>query len=142
MKYMVLVYGSQQHYDALSGKNTDSDQPVWTAEDIEKMVGFMNDINQELMSSGEWVDGQGLTAPAHARRVQLQDGVPVVTDGPYAEAQEVIAGYWVVECASFDRATEIAAKVAQCPTPLLKDGSSPEYVDVRPVDTGDPTTWS
>ena len=49
----------------------------------------------------------------HARRVQLQNGVPVVTDGPYPETQEVLAGYTIVECASFDRATEIAARLRQ-----------------------------
>ena len=132
MKYMILVYGSQQDYDAMSGKDTG--KPTWSAEDMAKMGAFMNEVNKDLMESGEWVDGQGLTAPAHARRVQLQNGVPVVTDGPYPETQEVIAGYWVVDCESFDRATEIAARVSHCPTPFLVDGSTPEYIDIRPVD--------
>jgi hypothetical protein len=55
----------------------------------------------------------------------------VVTDGPYAETQEVLAGYWIVECESFDRATEIAARLRNCPVPdHVAEG---EVVDVRPI---------
>ena len=45
----------------------------------------------------------------------MREGVPVVTDGPYAESQEVLAGFWIVECESLDRATEIAAGLSSCP---------------------------
>ncbi|MEU4334840.1 YciI family protein [Micromonospora lupini] len=65
--------------------------------------------DQTLAESGELVDARGLSEPVHARRVQVRDGASVVTDGPYPETQEVLAGYTIVECASFDRATEIAA---------------------------------
>ena len=68
----------------------------------------------------------------HTRRLSLRQGAPVVTDGPYAETEEVLAGYWVVDCASFDRATEIAAKLAGCPAPEHVRASA--YADVRPVD--------
>ena len=86
------------------------------------------------MESGEFVDARGLAAPVHTRRIQLQNGVPVVTDGPYAETEEVLAGYTIVECDSFDRATEIAARVARCPYPA---GAPGEFViDVRPIDEG------
>ena len=74
----------------------------------------------------------GLTAPVHTRRVSLRNGVPVVTDGPYAEAQEVLAGYWVVECDSFDRATEIASRLAACPAPAHVAATA--VADVRPID--------
>ncbi len=57
--------------------------------------------------------------------------MPVVTDGPYAETEEVLAGYWVVECESFDRATEIAARLGDCPSPGgMWDDS---HADVRPI---------
>jgi hypothetical protein len=56
----------------------------------------------------------------------------VVTDGPYAESEEVLAGYWVVDCASFDRATEIASRMADCPAPDQIRARA--YVDVRPID--------
>lgn len=60
-----------------------------------------------------------------------QEGVPVVTDGPYAETEEVLAGYWIVECESFDRATEIAGRLGSLPVPdSIAAGG---YADVRPL---------
>jgi hypothetical protein len=55
----------------------------------------------------------------------------VVTDGPYAETQEVLAGYWIVECESFDRATEIAGRLANCPAP--PEVAATAVADVRPL---------
>jgi len=89
---------------------------------------------QDLAESGELVETRGLTAPVHARRLQLKEGVPVVTDGPYAETGEVLAGYWIVECESFDRATEIAARLSSCPGPAAAAATA--YADVRPIAEG------
>ena len=130
MKYMILVYGSQQHYDAMAGRPAPG-VPAWSGEDFAAMGAFMQALNKELAESGELVETRGLAAPVHTRRVQLAEGVPVVTDGPYAETQEVLAGYWVVECESFDRATEIVARLAQCPAP--EGVAARAYADVRPV---------
>lgn len=127
MKYMIMLYGSQQDYDVLSGKPTA--KPLMSPEEVAAMHEHMTSVAKDLVESGEWVDGQGLTAPVHARRVQVRAGAPVVTDGPYAETQEVLAGYTIVECDSFDRATEIAARYVD-PT---SDGA---YVDIRPVVDG------
>jgi hypothetical protein len=124
MKYMIMLYGSQQDYDVLAGRPTD--KPAMSAEDVQAMYGYMESFHQKLEESGELVDARGLSAPVHARRVQLRNGVPVVTDGPYAETQEVLVGYTIVECDSFDRATEIAAG-------LVNPNGDGEYVDVRPV---------
>ena len=129
MKYMILVYGSQQDYDALAG-NPAPGKPVWSPADFAAMGQFMEQFTKELTESGELVETRGLTAPVHARRIQLRDGVPVVTDGPYAETQEVLAGYWIVECASFDRATDIAAELSKCPGPAYASAS---VIDVRPI---------
>jgi hypothetical protein len=126
---MILTYGSQQDYDAMAGKATG--KPAWSAEDFAAMGAFMESFTKELVESGELVETRGLTAPVHTRRLQLREGVPVVTDGPYAETQEVLAGYWVVECDSFDRATEIAARLASCPAP--DDVAATAVADVRPV---------
>jgi hypothetical protein len=130
MKYLILTYGSQQDYDAMAGK-TAPGAAAWSAADFAAMGTFMESFSRELTESGELVETRGLTAPVHARRIRLQDGVPVVTDGPYAETQEVLAGYWVVECESFDRATEIAARLSQCPGP--EGLAERAYADVRPV---------
>jgi hypothetical protein len=129
MKYMILMYGSQQDYDAMAGKS--SDHPTLSPEDFAPMYAFLESWNNDLVESGEFVDARGLAAPVLTRRIRLQNGVPVVTDGPYAETQVVLAGYTVVDCASFDRATAIAARLADCPYPA--DGPGEFVVDVRPI---------
>src|SRR4029453_6738440 len=129
MKYIILTYASQQDYDAMTGRATA--KPAWSAEEFAAMGAFMEAFNQDLVESGELVETRALSAPVHTRRVQLQQGAPVVTEGPYAETYEVLAGYWIVECDSFDRATEIAARLAACPAP---DGVAEMAVaDVRPI---------
>ena len=132
MKYMILAYGSQQDYDALAGR-PDPGRPAWSAEDFAAMGAFMEKFSKELAESGELVETRGLTAPVHARRVQLDHGVTVVTDGPYAETQEVLAGYWIVECESFDRATEVAARLSACPGPAGAGEARAPFADVRPI---------
>jgi hypothetical protein len=129
MKYMILSYASQQDYDGMAGKPTE--EPVWSAEDFAAMAEFMEAFNKDLADSGELVETRALGAPVLTRRLQLQNGVPVVTDGPYAETQEVLAGYWIVECDSFDRATEIAARLARCPAP--EQVAATAVADVRPI---------
>ena len=130
MKYIILMYGSQQDYDAMAGAAAGG-QSAWSAAEFAAMGEFMESFGKDLAESGELVDAQGLTAPVHTRRIRLRDGVPVVTDGPYAETEEVLAGYWLVDCASFDRATEVAARLTNCPGPdHVRERA---YVDIRQV---------
>lgn len=124
MKYMILLYGSQQDYDVLAGRPTG--KPPMSAPEVAAMLAQMASVHDGLVASGELVDAQGLSAPAHARRIRLQHGVQVVTDGPYTETQEVLAGYTVVECDTAARASEIAAS-------LINPAVEGEYVDVRPI---------
>lgn len=132
MKYMIILSGAQVHYDAMAGRDT-GDVPTWTQDELNAMHGFMNELNDDLRARGEWVDGQGLSDPAHARRVETRDGEVVVTDGPYAETKEVLAGFWIVDCESIDRATEIAAHVlTKCPGPAGQAEIEPP-IDIRPV---------
>jgi hypothetical protein len=126
---MIMLYGSQQAYDAMAGKAGDGAQ--LTPADFAPMYEFMRAWNQELV---EFVDARGLAAPVLTRRIQLENGVPVVTDGPYAETEEVLAGYTIVECDSFDRATEIAARISKSPYPA--DAPGEFVVDIRPIDEG------
>jgi hypothetical protein len=130
MKYMILVYASQRDYDAMAGKPAPG-EPGWTAADFEAMGQFMEQFARDLADSGELVDTRGLTAPSQARRIRLADGAPAVTDGPYAEAEEVLAGYWIVDCDSRDRAADIATRLTSVPGP----GHAREraYADVRPL---------
>ena len=130
MKYMILVYGSQQDYDTMAGKAV-AGRPAWSAADFAALGAFMESFTKDLAESGELVETRGLTAPVHTRRIQLRNDVPVVTDGPYAESQEVLAGYWIVECESFDRATELAARLTKIPGPAyLRERA---VADVRPI---------
>jgi hypothetical protein len=121
---MIMLYGSQQDYDVLAGKPTG--RPPMSPEQVGAMYAHMEKVNRGLVESGEHVDAHGLTAPVHARRVTLREGVPVVTDGPYPETQEVLAGFNLVECESYDRAVEIAAQ-------FIDPGAPGQYVDIRPV---------
>ena len=129
MKFMISTYATQTDYDAMGGKpGADAE---WSPEAFAAMGAFMEAFNRELDASGELVETRGLDAPVHTRRIQLKAGLPVVTDGPYAETQEVLAGYWIVDCASFDRATEIAAKLSTIPGP--ESVQERAYADVRPI---------
>src|SRR4051794_36730911 len=94
---------------------------AWKPESLTAHMDFMHDLNKDLHKSGEWVDGQGLAAPREARIVRADTkGQPVVTDGPFAEAKEFLAGYWIVDVDSQKRAFEIAARASTAPGP---DGS-------------------
>ncbi|KAA1420074.1 hypothetical protein FE697_019540 [Mumia zhuanghuii] len=124
MKYMILLYGSQADYDAIAGR-PDAHSSI-TADDVAAMEKAMVAIHTELAESGELVAAHGLSDPVHARRVQVRKGVPVTTDGPYAETEEVLAGLTIIDCGSLDRATEIAAR-------FVNPDADGEYVDVRPI---------
>jgi hypothetical protein len=75
------------------------------------MIGFMQTLNTELGASGELVDARGLAFPATAKTVTLTDGGVVVTDGPFAEAKESLAGFWILDVKDEDRLVEIASRV-------------------------------
>ncbi|KKZ69293.1 YciI family protein [Streptomyces showdoensis] len=131
MKYLVMVQGAQADYDAMNGKPS-AHSPSWSEQELRAMFAHMNAINDDLAESGEYVDAQGLVEPARTRFVTVDaEGRPVVTDGPYGETKEVLAGYWVLDCASLDRVTEIAVRVARCPVPA---GSPVFPVVIRPID--------
>ena len=130
-KYLVMIFGNQADYDAMNGKPSDG-RPVWSQQDLQAMFQFMESINNDLAESGEFVDGQGLGEPSKAVVVTAgPDGAPVVSDGPYGETREVLAGYWVLDCASVERVTEIAKRIHQCPLPA---GWAPSDIVVRPID--------
>jgi hypothetical protein len=110
----------------------------WSPEDFKAHIGFMHQFNQDLMASGEWVDAQGLASPGEAKLVRAgKDGAPV-TDGPFPESKEFLAGYWIVEVDSPERAYQLAAKASAAPGP----GGAPLNmgIEVRQVMSAPPTT--
>ncbi|WP_405615662.1 YciI family protein [Streptomyces sp. NBC_01511] len=130
MKYLVMVQGSQADYDAMSGKASEH-SAAWNEKDLHAMFAFMGAVNNDLAESGELVDANGLSEPSQTRFVGAdKDGKPVITDGPYGETKELLAGYWVLDCASLERVTEIAARIAACPQP---EGVPSHPVVIRPI---------
>jgi hypothetical protein len=97
MKYLHLIYTNPAIQNEMSA-NWDTLQA-----DIDRTI-------QELMESGEWVGAGVLADPVTGKVVGVNDGAPTVTDGPYVETKEHLAGYCVVECESMERAIEIAAR--------------------------------
>jgi hypothetical protein len=90
----------------------------WPQEDLKAHIGFMKRFNKELAEAGELVGAEGLAAPGQARVVRAgKGGAPEVTDGPFAEAKEFLAGYWIVDVESPKRAYEIAARASAAPGP-------------------------
>jgi hypothetical protein len=90
----------------------------WPPEDLKAHINFMKRFAKELGDAGELVGAEGLASPAQARVVRAgKGGVPEVTDGPFAEAKEFLAGYWIVDVESPERAYEIAARASAAPGP-------------------------
>lgn len=107
MKFMLMMQGTQSGWEALS---------TWSPSEFKAHIEFMIDLAKELTSTGELVLAEGLDVPANAKIVRAQrPGAPTVTDGPFAEAKEFLAGFWIVDCASPKRAIEIAAKASTAP---------------------------
>lgn len=99
MKYMIMMSGGL-------GMSLENRSPEW----IKSMHEAMMTMDMELRESGEVVDSQKLADPSQAKTIRFQNGIPVPTDGPFAEAKESLAGYWIVE-ATEERAIEIASHV-------------------------------
>jgi len=88
----------------------------WPPEDLKAHINFMKRLNKELQEAGELVGAEGLAAPSQARIVRAgKNGAPEITDGPFAEAKEFLAGYWIVDVESPQRAYDIAARASAAP---------------------------
>jgi hypothetical protein len=87
----------------------------WPKKDIQAHIGFMKALNRKLRDSGEFVGAEGLSGPDQARLVRAgKDGTPV-TDGVFPESKEFLAGYWIVDVDSAERAYAIAAEASTAP---------------------------
>ena len=120
MKYLLLIYGTKETWD----------REKWSKDELDTANRAMDKIIDEIRESGELIDGHGLSGPARTKTVLLRDGVPVVTDGPYGEAKEVLAGYFLIDCESEDRALELAKRIQLVPSPPSQTGLP---VELRPI---------
>ena len=109
----------------------------WSADDFKAHMAFMHRLNKELRSEGVLVGLEGLAAPNRARIVRADaEGKPVVTDGPFPEAKEFLAGYWIVDVETPERAHAIAARASRAPGPRGVPLNMP--IEVREVMSGLP----
>lgn len=107
MKYMLMMH-----------IRPDDEGPAvtdWPPQDIKNMIEFQHTFDKELEDSGEMVFNAGLAFPDQACIVRFTGGAPAVTDGPFPESKEFLIGFWIVDCASEERAYEIAAKASSSP---------------------------
>jgi len=111
MRFMMLMY---------PGIDTDAESWEPSAED----VGAMTAYNEELNKAGVLLSLDGLRPPADGARVSFSGGTPTVTDGPFAEAKEVVGGYWLIQASSKEEAVEWASR---CP------GAAGDFIEVRRV---------
>jgi hypothetical protein len=111
MRFMLL----QSYGEVESGCGPISE---WSSVDIKAHIDFQHALNQELAERGELVDAQGLAGPEVAKFV-VSDGTsaPVITDGPFPESKELLAGYRIVDVETAERAIEIAAQLSAAPGP-------------------------
>ena len=98
MKYMLLIYDNAQSRETFTG------------EQGKDLMAEVDAIMKELTASGEFVVGEALADPSNTKTIRLVDGVPAITDGPFAEAKEHLGGYLIVDCESVERAAEIARR--------------------------------
>ena len=133
-KYLLL-----KHYRRNSGPANVVDIPPmteWTPAEIDAHMTYMNDFAARLEESGEFVDGQALSPEGTFVRYD-GPGRPPVTDGPFAETKDLIAGWMVIDVDSYDRAVALAGELSAAPG----KGGEPihEWLELRPF-LGEPAT--
>ena len=121
MRFILMMHAPR-------GNSGDYQINSWKPEELQAHMAFMHDFNRELTNAGELVGAEGLAPPGDARVVRhAKNGVPAVTDGPFPESKEFLAGYWIVEVDNKERAYEIAAKASSAPGP----GGTPLVIPIE-----------
>lgn len=130
-KYLLL-----KHYRGGPAAVNDVPMDQWTPEEVDAHIAFMNDFSARLERRGELVDVQALS-PDRVWARSDGEGRPPVTDGPFAETKDLIAGWYVIDVDSYERAIELAGELSAAPGA----GGEPihEWLEVRPFLTLRPT---
>lgn len=105
--------------------NADSEAGVMPSE---KILEEMGKFNEELVNAGIMLEGEGLHPTSKAKRVKFSKGKRLVTDGPFTETRELIAGYWIWKVKSMDEAVEWVKRI-----PFDDEVMSDEEIDIRPI---------
>ncbi|MGW6686256.1 YciI family protein [Streptomyces sp. NPDC054961] len=130
-KYLLL-----KHYRGAPAAVNDVCMDRWTPQEISDHVRFMHEFAARLEGTGEFVDAQGL-APEGTWVRYDGEGRPPVTDGPFAETKDLIAGWMVIDVDGYERAVELAGELSAAPGA----GGKPihEWLEVRPFMAAPPT---
>ena len=130
-KYLLL-----KHYRGAPAPNNDVPMGEWTPEEVTAHIQYMHDFAARLQESGEFVDAQALAQEGTWVRFD-GEGKPPVTDGPFAETKDLIAGWMAIDVDSYDRALELAAELSAAPGA----GGKPihEWLELRPFMSEAPT---
>ncbi len=126
MKFMLMMQGTREGWESMGS---------WSPAELEAHIGFMNRFLKTLRESGELVLAEGLDLPANAKIVRAQGtGPAAITDGPFPEAKEFLAGFWIVDCEGPERAIEIARQASGAPGP----GGAPLNIPIEVRRVPDP----
>lgn len=112
----------------------------WPKKDMEAHIAYMMQLNKGLKESGELVSAEGLSFPDQAKLVRAGKDAAPITDGVFPESKEFLAGFWIIDVASPERAYAIAAKASAAPGPAGVPLNMP--IEVRPVMSAPPKTKS
>jgi hypothetical protein len=115
VKYVILIHSNP------------ASREIWEklpADQRAEGLAAYAELTEELVASGELIVSEALADPSLTKRVSVREGRTVTSDGPFAEAKELLAGFYLIECESMERALEIAARVPEADLGL---------VEVRPV---------
>jgi hypothetical protein len=129
MKYMLMMNTPGGPYQIAN----------WAEKDIKAHIAFMLNFNKKLSAAGELVGAEGLSGPDQAKRVRAGANGEPITDGVFPESKEFLAGYWIVDVDTPERAYAIAAEASAAPGPGGKLLNMP--IEVRQVMTGPPAEW-
>jgi hypothetical protein len=130
-KYLLL-----KHYRGAPAPSNDVPMSQWTPQEVTAHVQYMRDFAARLETTGEFVDGQALLPEGTFVRSD-GPGRPPVTDGPFAETKDLIAGWMIIDVDSYDRAVELAGELSAAPGA----GGEPinEWLELRPFMHAEPT---
>lgn len=130
MKYILMMNCPRNGYDTYAS---------WPKKDLQANMAFMHGFNKSLRESGELVSTEGLADPKQAKLVRAgKDGAPI-TDGVFPESKEYLAGYWIIDVESPERAYAIAAQASTAPAPAGTPGAL--EIEVRQVMSSAPAEW-
>jgi hypothetical protein len=123
-KYLFL-----KHYRGAPSAVNDVPMAEWTPEEVTAHIQYMQDFAKRLEETGEFVDSQALSPEGTFVRFD-GEGRPPITDGPFAETKDLIAGWMVIDVETYERAVELAGELSAAPGA----GGKPihEWLEVRP----------